>query len=242
MGDTFQVAVFTTDELYNDCEDYFGYGYEARNIAMDIIEGAFDRSSRHSVEVNRGSKVISAPQEHMSGPFQAYRPCGSYMVEWNDLRDWWEFWVEEASCHDPHAQGRDCALLLTAADGGGRGANEAACVGGAFKVAKQFSSYEEYGYTEAHKKAKNILHEVGHNLTHNMENQDDLQLAHDSAQLHYHFEGNTITPMGISGDATENNGADETYWHTNKRDNYDGQGWELKYSDVTEDNIEARPR
>lgn len=204
MGD-FEIAVFTSNELYDKCETNLGYGYEARDIAIDIIDGAFSRSYPHSVTTNPGDKIVYPPKETKDGPFTARVPCETYETTWNDLRDWWEYWVEAAYCKDPHAEGLDCSVLLTAASGGGLGANQAAVVGGSFQVADELSGYEEYGYSEAHKKAKNILHEVGHNLTNNMENQDDNTIAHDSGELWEHNGDYTISPMGITGDETTHN-------------------------------------
>lgn len=229
-------------KLYDKCADQLGDGFAARDTAKDVIQGAFDEWS-HNVSIELGDQKVYAPQENKGGPFEAYKPCTFDELTWNDLRDWWETWVEYSSCKDPHASGQDCHLLVTVASGGGLGASGMAVVGGSFQVAKELGGHEDHGDTEAHKKAKNIIHEVGHNLTNNMENQDDSSLAHDSARLDYHTDdGYVITAMGIVGDTTTNNCSDESYWYTNKRDNWDGSGWEIEYSPCTEDNVEARPR
>lgn len=258
MAQDFEVAVYTTRELYDHCSTDGSYGFEARDIAKDIIEGAANRW-KHSIAVNLGDTIVDAPQENKGGPFEAYAPCTSKSGTWNDLRDWWEFWVKDADCKDPHASGKDCHVLLTNADGGGLGASRAAVVGGGFTVTKDLNGYEDYGYTKGHKRAKAILHEVGHNLTNNMENKDDEVLAHDSARIYDHTgnadhlpkEDNTISVMGIESnksgaDDTQNNCSDQTYWYTDKPKYYgtgdERSGWELRYSPCTEQNVEARPR
>lgn len=256
MSQHFEVGVYTTQKLYDHCESDATYGFQARDVAKDIIEGAFGRW-KHSVDINLSDNPVNAPKEGKGGPFQAELPCNRMVVSWNDLRDWWEYWTKESKCTDT-VSGRDCHVLLTNASVGGLGTGAAAIVTGGFKMAKQFNSYEKYGYEDYHKKAKNLLHEVGHNLTYNMVNKDDGTKAHDSARIYDHTGNpdhlpkseNTISVMGIDStgvtDDTQNNCADQTYWYTNKPKYYgtgsERVGWELRYSPCTEQNVEARPR
>lgn len=70
MG-SFEVAVFTTSDLYWDCSSEFGDGYEARDIAAEFIEGAFSRSTNHTVTVLKPDTRVSAPQEQINDSFKA---------------------------------------------------------------------------------------------------------------------------------------------------------------------------
>lgn len=234
----FEIAVFTTIKNYNKSLNEFGYGFEARDKAVEFLERAFKRSSQHTASVSPADEQIDAPQEEIRSSFEAQVPCTNHIGTWGNLRKWWDYWINDATCKDPHTYGKDCNLLLTAANGGGLGSNNASVVGGSVTAAKANPS-ADWGYGTKYLKAKNILHEVGHALLNNVENKDDSKLLHDTARVYSHSNGNTITPMGITGDITQHNCVDATYWHTNKN-NWPDDGYELRYSDCTEDNFQVK--
>lgn len=243
MG-SFDVAVFTTGDLYNHCNDEFGDGFAGRDIAIDFIEGAFNRSSNHSVNTIAASDIVHTPTEKIREPFEAPAPCyeGLGDVSWTDLRDYWKFWIEDADCKDPHASGKDCNLLLSDTPNGGLGGGKYACSGGAFVVASNYSSYENYGFDPAFNKVDTILEEVGHCLVSNMKDEDygdnngDGKIPHDSGRLYSTFEGYTITPIGITGDVDYNNCGK----FVDKDGLWSGDGWNARYSPCTEDYFQEK--
>lgn len=246
MG-TFEIAVFTSEKLYNHCDDDFGNGFEARDMAIEFIEGAFERSSDHSVVVEPADQTINAPQESINSSFESTVPCSSETGTWADLWDWWKYWLNKADCNDPHTYEKDCNLLLTDADGGGLGGGRIACSGGGYVVADNYDSYKDYGFEEEFGKAETILEEVGHCLVKDMEDEDygdddgDGQLAHDSGDLFYHDpingkSGYTITPIGVTGDEEYNNCGEKV----DKDENWNESGWEARYSSCTEEYFEEK--
>jgi hypothetical protein len=215
----FEIAVFSTTELFEDCDNAFGDGFKGRDIVIEFINGAFGRSDTHSVSIEPATDIIDAPQEGVGGPFEAKVPCSPYDGEWSDLRSWWDFWFNEAGCKDPHTKEKDCNLLLTAASSGGTGGPREPVAGGAFTIADEYSSYKEWDKDPAFNKVDTVLEEVGHTLVSDMVDNDyddyyghpngDGTLGHDSGRLYEHNGKYAITPIGITGDTDFNNCGDE---------------------------------
>lgn len=231
MG-SFEVAVFTTSDLYWDCSSEFGDGYEARDIAAEFIEGAFSRSTNHTVTVLKPDTRVSAPQEQINDSFKAQPPCSGPIGTWEDLRDWWDYWVNDAACKDPHTEAADCNLLLTGASGGGLGGPREACAGGAFTIANNYDSYQNWDDQPAFNQVDTVLEELGHTLVSDMSNEDDGTIPHDSGRLYEHNGTYAITPIGITGD-TDYNNCNE---YVNKS-RWDENAWEARYSPCTEEHF-----
>lgn len=241
----FEIGLYTSDALYYDCNNEFGNGYEGVDRAAEFIEGAFNRSSSHSVTVRKSSNKIQAPQEAINSSFEAEAPCTSITGTWDDLRDWWDYYVNDADCKSKDVIANDCNLLLTAASGGGLGGPREAAAGGIFTVAKNYSSYQKWDADPAFNQVDTLLEEVGHTLVTNMVDNDyqfvgdksggDGQTPHDSARLYDHNGKYAITPIGITGDTEYNNcgqKVDKYLW--------DGDAWEARYSPCTEEYFQVR--
>ncbi|ACV47082.1 MULTISPECIES: hypothetical protein [Halomicrobium] len=219
---TFDVTVYTSKEAHSND------GFDARDMAIEFIEGAFNRSDNHSVDATASDSIVDAPVEYANDPFKGPMPCHSYRTWYDDLLHWFREWLD---CNEPSEIATDCNLLVTYGTTGGLGGGDDAyaCVG---EKLVQFDSYEEYGYETKHDSVDTLLEELGHALVSNMENEDDDKVAHDSGYIFHHSEGNTITPIGITGDTDYNN----CNVYVNK-DRWDGEGWEARYSQCTEDNF-----
>lgn len=231
---TFEITLYSTSQLYQDCKDRFSDGFRARDLAKEFIDGAFDRSNNHNVDVSLASVKVQAPTELIHNSFEAPEPCHSGSdFYWPNLRDWWEYWIDEASCKDTSSKSKDCNLLLTAADGAGLGGPREACAGGAFHIADNYTYYQDWGTDSAFNKVDTLLEELGHTLIGNMPNKDDGTTAHDSGRLYEHSGTFAITPLGITGD-TDYNNCNEFVDKSRLANPSDPQVWEARYSPCTE--------
>jgi len=219
----FDIAVWTSQELFNN------EGYDAQNMAKEFIEGAFNRSNNHSVDVTLADAKVDAPKEYANSSFNGPLPCNdSFYDDFNHLLHWFREWLD---CNNPPEYATDCNLLITHGETGGLGGGNDAYAHVGKNLAK-FYSYQTYGFSSKHDSVDTLLEEVGHSLIQNMENQDDNTVSHDSGTLFSHPGGHTITPLGITGDTAYNNCneyVDKSQWS--------GDGWEARYSECTESNF-----
>lgn len=238
----FEVALFSTRGLHERCEREFGDGWKARDVAAAFVEGAFDRSETHTVDVVRVETPVDAPRERVPGSFEAPFPGdGADEGEgragtdgrWPNLRRWWNVCLNESDEVDA-TPAKDCNLLLTAADGSGLGGPREACAGGSFVVAASYDEYQPWDQDPAFNKVDTLLEELGHTLVHDMEDLDygdhgDGVVAHDSGTLYEHDGVYAITPIGISGDTRYNNCGERV-----DKERWNGDAWEARYSECTE--------
>lgn len=118
---TFEIGVHVTNQLYNK------HGFTPRDKAAEYIEGAFDQTSRHDVNIVKNYYRIYAPIEESQESFYAYDPCTDENIPYNNLSNWW---LDELDCDvDSADKGSDVNLLLTDSTGQlGRCANDYAAV------------------------------------------------------------------------------------------------------------------
>lgn len=202
----FEIAVFVTKDVYDD------NGYQARDRVATFTEGAFGETSRHTVDVLRADETPNPPQEKINSSVSGNCICDWTLdCSWDNLLDWWDDWLIYSECNDSHTQAADCNLLVTAADGGGLGGGRnstpgTAITNGGLDLKDLPSSYEPYVWTTAGKKMWVALQEMGHSLIDGMPDSDGDGTGHDSARVIEDPDNGkeTITPMGITGDATWN--------------------------------------
>lgn len=245
-GGTFDVAVFVTDAVRAAGEREYDDGLRAAKRAATWIERAFDHPTNpFDVSVTVGTATPTAPEDGVFGERSGTAPCGDDRT-WNHLLDWWREY-HNAECTDP-ATARDSHLLLSAGDGGGLGAvtGRYAVVGSGLDVL-HLGEYRRFGYAHRHKRMKNVLHELGHNLIRQSppNDGDDVDGHHDMAAIERDDDGwfglfsrYAVTPMGIHGD--ENNCrcndhpkhlTDDPWWLGDTDDRPDG--FALFYSGCT---------
>ena len=255
----FEIAIFETDELHEHCKSEFGRysAYEAAKRARDFVEGAFDRSSQHSVDVSVSYSTPDAPIENpgcmKDDYFHAYHPCDDcechYPSQYPNLHTWFQDWLE-GSC-GPYTVARDVNILLTDQNGGGCGAGgrtpPVATAGGAFTIAKEFDDYQTHSTDDVMWDIDTLLEEIGHTLIMNdngpdMIDDDDDGKDHDSGTIYerttrYGTHYYTMTPMGITGNTSYNNcgwWVDKSRWDPGS-ETAPEDGFEGRYSGCTED-------
>lgn len=236
----FEVGLYITNTLYHDCNDEFGSGFEGVDQAAEFIEGVFNRSNSHSVTVEKSSCRINTPQEGINSSFIAVAPCTSIEGTWEDLRSWWDYYMNDAECKSKDIIASDCNLLLTAASGGGLSGPREAAAGGIFTVGKNYSGYQSWGSDPAFNQVDTFLEELGHSLIHTMTDEDynyvsnksdgDGTVGHDSGKLYERGGRYAITPVGITGDTRYNNCGTEV-----NKSRWDGDAWEARYAPCTEE-------
>lgn len=249
---TFEVAIFTTQQLYDDCSDEFycywcDPGYKGIEAAEDVVEEAFSHSDDHSVNVktaNSSEYIVDPPVESIHDSFRAHHPCDSsesyYRAHYNNLRDYFIDWLN-GSCSDGHPTGADVRLLCSAATGGGLGGGITGVTGGAFKIAKdwsnsKYSTGDEYSVGN---KVDTVLEECGHCFIDSNQDDDGDGKGHDWGMVHERQDGNgdyfyTMTPMGVTGITSKNNCYDYVHkadWDPDDPDD----GWEADYSNCAQD-------
>jgi hypothetical protein len=245
--DTFDVAVFATDGVRGANGD----PRDAARRAKAWIEGAFTHPENpYEVSVTVGTAVPPTPDESVFGERSGTAPCGDDRT-WNHLLEWWKDY-HTAECTDT-VTAADSHLLLSAGDGGGLGyVTGRYAVVGSGMAALRAGDYQRFGYGHRHKRLKNVLHELGHNLireTPPNKDGDDTDGHHDMATVKRDGDGwfdlfprYGVTPMGISGD--QNNcgcndhpkaATDDPWWLGDRDDRPDG--FALFYSECTVDHL-----
>jgi hypothetical protein len=240
-GDTFEVAVFTTDGV----QALFDGPTDAARRAKAWIEGAFDHPDNpHEVSVTVGDVSPTTPDEEVFGERSGTGPCGREQ-RWNNLVHWWKSY-HTADCTDL-TTAADSHLLLSAGDGGGY-----AFPGGRYAVAGSGTAalwageYRRFGYEHRHCRMKTILHELGHNLIREPfpdGDGDGNEGQHDMAAIKRDPDGwlglsprYAVTPMGVAEDRNNcgsndhpKSAADDPWWFGDTDDKPDG--WAMFYSE-----------
>lgn len=225
----FEISVFTTQELYEKCQDNLGDGFAARDMAAEWVDNAMSRSGE-TARIKKSSEKIWAPTEQASNGFNAHNYCTGEFEWHNSLYKWWMNY-ERCSSHDVAA--KDSNVLITAADGGGLAASRWAVVGGTYHIANVYDSYVNYSFHHRANNMESLLEEVGHCLTDDMADYDyrdsgDGFIAHDSGMTYERPEGVTISPIGVTGDTSKNNCP-----HSVNKYDWDGNAAEFKFSNCT---------
>jgi hypothetical protein len=100
---TLEIGVHVTEELYN------ADGFTPRDKAAEYLQGAFNQTDLHNVDIVKNYNTVPAPQEIVQESFQAVNPCTGNLVSYESLAEWWH---DELQCNTS-TKGSDCNLLLT---------------------------------------------------------------------------------------------------------------------------------
>lgn len=205
----FDIAVFITQEVYDYGSNNYGDGFRARDRVVTFIEGAFNEASNHSATVTGASEVPKAPREKTKGSLTASCICNpNFTCSWSSLLAWWDDWLINANCMDPHTRADDCNLLITKGSDGGLGGGRNTEPGTAVSSWGQFlvdlpSTYDRFVWSEPGHKMWVVLQEMGHTLLDDQPDKDGDGVGHDSGNVF--FDSTTgkysISPMGVTGDA-----------------------------------------
>jgi hypothetical protein len=215
---TYEISVFITQELYDYADQQFNDPRRPQYRALDFIEGAVEYWGDHTVNRVYPDKTPDPPYECPDGSVNNSfcGPCICRPLDrccWNHMYDWWKDWYQ-SSCKDPHAEAADCNVLLTKAhDCAGRGGGKFAVAGAGEYICELPTDWRRALYNTDEAQAMWItLQEVGHSLIDEGDmsqcdnDGDNDSFSHDSGRI-YDPSGwePYYTPMGVTGDTTENN-------------------------------------
>lgn len=210
---TFDITVFITQALYDNGNFNYGDGWRARDRVITFIDGAFGLSD-HDANIDGADVAPAPPVETVHQSFTGSCICNpTFDCQWDDLLAWWDDWLMNADCKDPHPQSSDLNLLVSNADGGGLGGGRndppGTCVAGTGKAVIDLpSSYDPFVWTDAGKGMWVTLQEMGHTLLHDVPDKDGDGVGHDTGAIVQDIENKqySVTPMGITGSATNSDG------------------------------------
>lgn len=229
MG-TYQAAVYTTSELYGYCDEQFGDGYRAQQRAATHLDGAI-QAAGFTPDVRTPNDLIPAPTEDTSTSFSTECPCFTAdTCNYDYLHVWFGDYVVCNNLFE--AEHSNVLLTNTSAVNGGRASADNSfpyCAAETGQHAADLpSTYDRYGYADAHNAMHTVLEEVGHNFIDTVDNNDgDGVYEHDAGAVFTHSNGNTISPMGIDNEEVSYDGGEnncETSFAT------DVQGWQLEWA------------
>lgn len=245
---TYEISVFITDDLYRFADQKYGDPWRPRDRALKYIKEAVEYWGDHTVNRVYPDKQPDPPYECPDGSVNNSF-CGPCICEknfeccWNHMYDWWKDWYQ-SSCKDPHAEATHCNVLLTRAhDCQGRGGGKFAVAGTGEYIGDAPSDWQRalYGTDEAQAMWV-TLQEVGHSLIDEggMPQCDDDgstdSFAHDSGMVFDPvYWPPYISPMGVSGDTTQNNCCDPMQESKSNIDTSTDKG--MHYSICSNDNF-----
>jgi hypothetical protein len=222
---TFEISVYVTVELYQQCNNDYGNGYQAQDRVKTYFEGA-DNQLSHNIEVYTPSKRIYAPTEQVGESFTAEHPCIGDSGTWDRLVHWWEDYVD---CD--LGTTRDCDLLLTNASSSNRGVarnNQYACAEGGGHIAELPSSYDDRGYNDPYDAMETAMHEFAHCVMDGID---------DGSSYNEHAVGDTIEHSGIYYETMMTNEIQDSNECGQNVNSSDG-GYKMRWDDCCESKME----
>lgn len=205
---TYDVAIYISDELYDYGQEEYSDGYVAQDRAATYIDGAFGEIS-YKVNLTTPNETVWLPTENYNTSFTTSHPCHNETLDYASILPYFKDWVE---CKNVY-EAADSNILLTA-DGntdGGRaylGGNKSVAQTGTH-ICDLSSRYSLYGTESWYDGMHTALHEVGHNHQLTQEeygvSSDDEYDVHNVGNSYDTTSNRTFSPLATPDSTNECN-------------------------------------